>query len=67
MRPGPCKHVGSTPAEHPDLIFGVFSWGAYEYFRLRRRAGLVASKLRVIAEKMDCDELLDQLLKRRLS
>ena len=45
------------------LVLGVLGWGAYEYFRLRRRAGMVASKLRMIAEKMDCDELVDQLLK----
>ena len=38
VRPGResrCKHVGSTPAEHPDLSFGCLGMGAYEYFRLR--------------------------------
>ena len=46
-----------------QVCFGCPRVGAYEYFRHRRRAGMVASRLRVVLEKMDCDELLDQLFK----
>ena len=46
-----------------QVCFGCPGVGAYEYFRHIRRAGMVASRLRVVLEKMDCDELLDQLLK----
>lgn len=50
------------------LVLGVLSWGAYEYIRLRRRLAIVTTKLQGIQSrlvchtKMDCDELIDQLL-----
>ena len=46
-----------------QVCFGCPRLGAREYFRHIRRAGMVASKLRVVLEKMDCDERLDQLHK----
>lgn len=50
------------------LILGILSWGAYEYIRLWRRLAIVTTKLQGIQSrlvcytKMDCDELIDQLL-----
>lgn len=41
------------------LVLGVVGWGAYEYIRLRERIRYCVQTLRA---KMDCDELIDQLL-----
>ena len=41
--------MASTPAEHPDLSLVYWGGGVYEYF-IFRRAGMVASKFRVVLQ-----------------
>jgi hypothetical protein len=45
------------------LIFGIFVWGGYTYIRLKSR---VVNTLTSIRVKMNCDELIDQLLEQKL-
>ena len=44
------------------LVLGVLACGVFEYLRLRQRIVMAVTVLR---EKMDCDELIDQLLEQR--
>ena len=44
------------------LILGVLACGVYEYVRLRRRVVISLTRLLFCEQKMDCDELIEQLL-----
>ena len=44
------------------LILGILGWAAYHYIRLRQQVQHIIQQVQHIIHKMDCDELIDQLL-----